>query len=85
MRLWLPQLYTMVSNFELTESIVDFPYERNLCGMIAYSVNQSASNMQSIETDGTCEPAVSTLKIPLHNYYKYNMFNGYRLSQVRCT
>lgn len=58
MRLWLPQLYSMVSNFELVDGMVDFPYERNLCGMIAYSVNQSVSNMQSIELDGTCEKVV---------------------------
>lgn len=58
MRLWLPQLYSMVSNFELIDGTVDFPFERNLCGMIAYSVNQSVSNMQSIESDGSCEDVV---------------------------
>lgn len=58
MRLWLPQLYSMVSNFELIDEMVDFPYERSLCGMIAFSVNQSDSNMQSIKSDGTCEHVV---------------------------
>lgn len=58
MRLWMPQLYAMISNFEVVDSIVDFPYEKNLCGMIAFAVNQTNSNMQSIATDGTCEVRV---------------------------
>lgn len=63
MRLWTPQLYAMVANFELIDSIVDFPYDRNLCGVIAYSVNQSATNLQSIASGGDCEHVVTLFVI----------------------
>lgn len=66
-RLWLPQLFTMISNFEstnnvpvdqtamLTDDIFDDYYNsNNLCSMIAQSVNKSATNIKSIETNGTC-------------------------------
>lgn len=79
MRLWLPQLFTMVSNFEVTKSIVDFPYERNLCGMIAYSVNQSSMNMDSIAANGTCEQMVVVTPKPYNLIYFTELFNFRKL------
>lgn len=51
-RLWLPQLFSMVSDFENMETFDDT--DSDLCSMLSYSVNKSIANIQSIDTNNTC-------------------------------
>lgn len=51
-RLWLPQLFAMVSDYENMETFGDS--ESDLCSMLSYSVNKSIANIQSINTNNTC-------------------------------
>lgn len=60
MRLWLPQLFTMVSDFEVVKlSGLNDGLDTNLCSMIASSVNQSIANTESIHYTGECTQVVS--------------------------
>ncbi|KAJ6639914.1 Synaptic vesicle glycoprotein 2A, partial [Pseudolycoriella hygida] len=52
-RLWLPQLFAMVSDFENMQTVGDS--DSDLCSMLSYSVNKSIANIQSINTNNnTC-------------------------------
>ncbi|XP_037029687.1 synaptic vesicle glycoprotein 2C [Bradysia coprophila] len=55
-RLWLPQLFSMVSDFESMPPLDDI--DSDLCSMLSYSVNKSITNVQSIGTNNTCIPNV---------------------------
>lgn len=61
MRLWLPQLYTIVTDYATWDSVsfADSDYDADLCGMIAYSVNESVTNLESLDWINNCSAAVS--------------------------
>lgn len=60
MRLWLPQLYTIVTDYDTWDSdtFADSDYNADLCGMIAYSVNQSVTHLQSLDWITNCSVPV---------------------------
>lgn len=49
MRLWLPELFTMVSENESSS---------DLCSMISASVNKSALSLEAMEDNKPCEDVV---------------------------
>lgn len=57
MRLWLPELFTMVSENESSS---------DLCSMISASVNKSSLSLEAMEDNKTCEDVVRA------DDFKYN-------------
>lgn len=61
MRLWLPQLFSMIADFDNSNIIdsINYTGDNSLCTMIEFSVNKSIHNLESVETNGTCTIVVS--------------------------
>lgn len=74
MRLWLPQLYTIVTTHDLGDNNNS---QQNLCSMIEYSVNQSAVNLQSPDWIANCSAPVCVyiLWIDIRNFVTASHFS----------
>lgn len=58
----MPQLFTMISDFESSNAIEMVGYEDNsLCTVISFSVNKTNTNLVSAVTTGECELAVRNI------------------------